>query len=182
MQRTSKPLESQRTQHGAWLRALAVMVAVVVLDQLTKHLLESSLQEGSERKLIPGVALVNTRNRGIAFGVDPGSNAIVSVVIGLALLALLVYFLRNATRPLLWLPTGLLFGGAIGNIVDRIREGAVTDFIKLPLGWPPFNLADASITIGVIILILLVAREDAERRRSAQELGDGGSERSRSRV
>ena len=157
--------------------------AVVAIDQLTKHLLESSVREGGESKLIPGVTLVNTRNRGVAFGLEAGSGAIVSVVIGLALLALLVYFARNATRPLLWLPTGLLFGGAIGNIVDRVREGAVTDFIKLPLGWPPFNLADACITVGVIILILLVARDDAERRRAAGELeGRESRERHRSRV
>lgn len=158
------------------------MAAVVAVDQLTKHLLESSLREGGESKLVPGITLVNTRNRGIAFGLEAGSGAIVSVVIGLALLALLVYFARNATRPLLWLPTGLLFGGAIGNIVDRVREGAVTDFIKLPLGWPPFNLADACITVGVIILILLVARDDAERRSAAGELEGRESERHRSRV
>jgi signal peptidase II len=70
--------------------------------------------------------------------------------------ALLVYFARNTARPLIWLPTGLLLGGAIGNIVDRARQGAVTDFIKLPLGWPPFNLADASITIGIVLLVLLI--------------------------
>jgi signal peptidase II len=154
----------------AWLRAALVAAVVVALDQLTKKLLESSLRMGSERKLVPGLTLVNTRNNGIAFGVEPGSYALVSVVIGLALLALLVYFLRHATRPLVWLPTGLLFGGAIGNIIDRVREGAVTDFIKLPLGWPPFNLADAAITVGVLILIVLVAREDSERRKAQGEL------------
>jgi len=134
------------------------MAAVVAVDQLTKHLLESSVRGGGESKLIPGITLVNTRNRGIAFGLEAGSGAIVSVVIGLALLALLVYFARNATRPLLWLPTGLLFGGAIGNIVDRVREGAVTDFIKLPLGWPPFNLADTSIVLGVALLFAVIDR------------------------
>ena len=51
---------------------------------------------------------------------------------------------------------GLLVGGAIGNIVDRLRAGSVTDFIKLPLGWPPFNLADASITVGILILLALI--------------------------
>jgi signal peptidase II len=168
----------------AWLRALLVMAAVLALDQLTKHLLESSLRQGSESKLLPGVALVNTRNRGIAFGVQPGGLAVVSVVIGLALLALLVYFLRHAASPLIWLPTGLIFGGAIGNIIDRAREGAVTDFIKLPLGWPPFNLADASITVGVVILILLVGREDSRRRKAtpdarAADAGVGRPDRGR---
>jgi signal peptidase II len=160
----------------ASLRALAVVAVVVALDQLTKHLLESSLRQGEESKWLPGIAFVNTRNRGIAFGVEPGSYALVSVVIGLALVALLVYFLRHATRPLIWLPTGLLFGGAIGNVIDRAREGAVTDFIKLPLGWPPFNLADASITIGVILLILLVGREDAGRRGTHAELAGSGAD------
>jgi signal peptidase II len=160
------------------VRALLIMFAVVAVDQLSKHLLEGSLRPGSERKLVPGLALVNTRNRGVAFGVEPGSSVAVSVIIALALLALLVYFLRHSTRPLIWLPTGLLFGGAIGNVIDRARQGAVTDFIKLPLGWPPFNLADASITIGVLILILLLARTDSHGREppvtAASTTGDGG--------
>ena len=81
---------------------------------------------------------------------------IVTILIALALLALLVYFARHATRPLIWLPTGMLIGGALGNILDRLSEGSVTDFIKLPLGWPPFNLADSSITLGVLLLLFLV--------------------------
>ena len=173
----------------ALLRALLVALAVVALDQLTKHVLESSLRVGEESKLLPGLALVNTRNSGIAFGVQPGSGALVSVVIGLALLALLVYFVRHATRPLIWLPTGLLLGGAIGNMIDRVREGAVTDFIKLPLGWPPFNLADASITIGVLVLIAIIGREDAGRRRTHTKLaatraddGAGADRRGASRI
>ena len=66
-----------------------------------------------------------------------------------------MYFARHVTRPLIWLPTGMLLGGAIGNILDRVRHGKVTDFVKFPLGWPPFNLADASITIGIVLLFLL---------------------------
>lgn len=148
---------------------------MVALDQLSKHVLESSLRRGAESHVFPGLSLVNTRNSGIAFGVQPGGYAIVSVVIGLALLALLVYFVRHASKPLIWLPTGLLFGGAIGNVVDRVREGAVTDFIKIPLGWPPFNLADVSITVGVLILIVLVGREDSGRRSSRAELAPRGA-------
>ncbi len=56
----------------------------------------------------------------------------------------------------MWLPTGMIVGGALGNILDRVRHGSVTDFVKLPLGWPPFNLADTSITLGIVILFLLV--------------------------
>jgi len=77
-------------------------------------------------------------------------------LIGVALVALLVYFVRHITMPMIWLPTGMLIGGAVGNILDRVRHGAVTDFVKLPLGWPPFNLADVSITFGIVILFLVI--------------------------
>ena len=138
------------------------MLAVLAADQLSKHLVERSIVGGEERGLGPGIALVNTRNRGVAFGFLPGSQLAVTILIGLALLVLLVYFSRHATMPLMWLPTGMLIGGALGNISDRVRHGSVTDFIKLPLGWPPFNLADASITLGILILFLLI---DGSRRR-----------------
>lgn len=146
-----------------WALAALVLAAVVALDQLTKHAVERSIVPGEERKLLPGVELVNTRNHGIAFGFLPGSDAIVTALIGVALLALLVYFARHSRDALIWLPTGMLIGGAVGNIVDRVRAGSVTDFVKLPLGWPPFNVADVSITLGVVALFLVV--EHARRRR-----------------
>jgi signal peptidase II len=139
-----------------WLLVLLVMLGVVALDQLTKHLVEDSIVPGEEHKLLPGIDLVNTRNRGVAFGFLPGSHLAVTILIGVALLFLLVYFARHASRHMIWLPTGMLLGGAAGNIVDRLRADSVTDFVKLPLGWPPFNLADASITLGILILLLLV--------------------------
>jgi signal peptidase II len=142
----------------AWLRVLLVLVCVVALDQLSKHWVESSIVPGEERKLLPGIQLVYTRNHGVAFGFLPGNQVAVTILIALALVALVAYFTRHITRPLLWLPTGMIAGGALGNILDRVRHGSVTDFIKLPLGWPPFNLADASITIGVLILFVLVDR------------------------
>jgi signal peptidase II len=133
-----------------------VLAVVVVADRLTKHAVESSVVPGEERRLLPGVQLVDTRNHGIAFGFLPGSHIVVTIAIGVALLGLLVYFARHSSAPLIWLPTGMLIGGAVGNVVDRVRAGSVTDFIKLPLGWPPFNLADVSITLGVVILFLVI--------------------------
>ena len=139
------------------------MVAVLAIDQVTKHAVRSSIVEGEQRKLLPGIELVHTRNRGVAFGLLPGSQVLVTVLIGLALLALAVYFTRHAVQPLLWLPTGMLLGGALGNVLDRVREGSVTDFIKLPLGWPPFNLADTSIVLGVVLLFLIVDHKPPPR-------------------
>jgi signal peptidase II len=139
---------------SAWIRAGLVLLVVVVADQLSKHAIRHGIAPGEERKVLPGLEFVNTRNHGVAFGLSPGSHIGVTLVIGFALLALLVYFARHATRALMWLPTGMLLGGALGNILDRMRDGSVTDFIKLPLGWPPFNLADTSITLGVLLLFL----------------------------
>jgi signal peptidase II len=141
---------------AAWARAGLVAIVVLAIDQLSKHLVRQSIAPGEEQRFLPGVELVNTRNHGVAFGFLPGHQILVTVVIGAAVLGLLVYFARNAERPLIWLPTGLLIGGAVGNIVDRLRVGSVTDFVKLPLGWPPFNLADASIVVGVLLLVLIV--------------------------
>jgi signal peptidase II len=148
----------------AWARAVLVAAAVVAVDQLSKSAIENSIVPGDERGLLPGIQLVNTRNKGVAFGFLPGSHVAVTILIGVALAALLVYFARHAELPWIWLPTGMLVGGALGNIADRLRHGSVTDFIKLPLGWPPFNLADSSITLGILILFVLIDRS----RRSVQ--------------
>ncbi len=152
-----RPAADRRALRG-WLLALLVMGLVVALDQLTKHAVRASIVPGEERRVLPGIEFVNTRNRGVAFGFLPGSHLGVTILIGLALVVLLSYFALRADRPLIWLPTGMLLGGALGNIIDRLRAGSVTDFIKLPLGWPPFNLADASITIGIVVLFIVIDR------------------------
>jgi signal peptidase II len=158
-----------RPRARAWLAATAVLVVVVAADQLTKAAVRSSITPGEERRFLPGVELVNTRNHGVAFGFLPGSHVGVTILIVVALLALLVYFALHLTRPLIWLPTGMLIGGAVGNVVDRLRSDSVTDFVKLPLGWPPFNLADASITIGIFVLFLVIDR--SRERAPGQETG-----------
>jgi signal peptidase II len=92
----------------------------------------------------------------------------VYVVIGVAMIALAGYLLARPERRLIWLPTGMLVGGAIGNLIDRVAYGSVIDFIKLP-HWPAFNLADTSITVGVVILVVLIefnARRSASHERT----------------
>jgi signal peptidase II len=157
---------------NAWIRAGLVLIGVVATDQLTKHAVEDSITPGETRKLLPGIELVDTRNHGIAFGFLPGSHLGVTIVIGLALLALLTYFARHSSRPLVWLPTGMLVGGALGNVLDRLRAGSVTDFIKLPLGWPPFNLADMAITVGVLLLLIVAEARPRDSRRAGHGVGD----------
>ncbi|HEY5192448.1 MAG TPA: signal peptidase II [Solirubrobacteraceae bacterium] len=144
----------------AWLWTALVMVLVVALDQLSKSAIRKSIVPGETRNVLPGVQLVNTRNQGVAFGFLPGRHVAVTLLVGLALLVLLVYFARHRDKPLIWLPTGMLLGGALGNILDRLRAGSVTDFVKLPLGWPAFNLADACITLGVLLLLFVIEGPD----------------------
>lgn len=132
------------------------MVVVLAVDQLSKHIVERSITPGEEVGVLPGIELVHTRNHGVAFGLAAGDQILVTILVGVALLALLAYFVTHSSRPLAWLPTGMLLGGALGNLLDRLRTGSVVDFIQLPLGWPPFNLADASIVVGVLLLLFVI--------------------------
>jgi signal peptidase II len=138
------------------------MVVVLALDQLTKHLVVSDIAVGQQNKFLPGINLVHVRNTGVAFGFFAGGGILVLVFTFTALGALLVYFAMRPGRPWLWLPTGMLVGGAIGNLIDRLAHGAVTDFIKLPF-WPAFNIADMSITFGVLALLWVLEGPRAER-------------------
>jgi signal peptidase II len=142
---------------GPWLRSGAVMAVVIVLDQTTKALVRAGVAVGDHDGVLPGVEIVHVRNEGVAFSRFSGGGTVVAVIVGAALLALLAYFVTHLDRPLVWLPTGMLLGGALGNVIDRIRDGAVTDFIKLP-GWPAFNVADISITFGVVVLLYVTER------------------------
>ena len=152
------------TRAQAWRRAGLVLLAVLALDQLTKVLVRTYVERGSEDPVFPLLTLVHTKNRGVAFSFLEGKTTIVLLVVAIAVTALLVYFARNVLRPGMWVPVGLLAGGALGNVADRVIEGAVTDFLKLP-GWPAFNVADVAITFGVVAL--LYVSERAERRDGA---------------
>jgi signal peptidase II len=139
----------------------ALCLLVLGLDQASKGVVEDHIAIGEKVEVLGPLKLTLAHNEGVAFGLAGGGGALL-VALTLAALGFVVYlFARNPTRPWMWVPTGLLAGGAIGNLVDRVRSGAVTDFVDLP-SWPPFNLADAAITLGVILLILIYLRE-AER-------------------
>ena len=145
----------------AWARAAAVLVAVVALDQVTKALVRGGIDVGEEDSVLPAISLVHSRNTGVAFGAFSGGGLIVVALVAVALCALLAYFVTHADKRLIWLPTGMLLGGSLGNIIDRVRDGAVTDFIKLP-AWPEFNVADISITLGVLVLLWVIEQQDGD--------------------
>ncbi len=137
-------------------RAALVGILAIAADQISKAIVRGEVAPGRPIDLIGGVHLVRVENHGIAFGLLEGAGGWVLVVAAIAFAGLLAYFLSSAERAGLWLPIGLLAGGAIGNLIDRAREGFVTDFIDPP-GWPAFNVADIEITCGVIALILVYA-------------------------
>jgi signal peptidase II len=138
----------------SYSRAGLVLAVVLAADQLAKRLVIADVAKGDSNGVFPGIDIVRVTNKGVAFGAFSGK-PVVMVIVAAALVGLVVWFALHAGRPLVWLPTGLLLGGALGNIIDRVRDGAVTDFIKLPL-WPAFNLADVAITVGVIALVYVL--------------------------
>jgi signal peptidase II len=150
----------------AWARMLAVAALVIVCDQVTKAIVDADIARGDSVDVVLGIRFVNVRNTGVAFSSLQGAGALIGVIVAAALLALLWYFARNSGRPLVWLPTGMLVGGALGNVIDRVREGAVVDFIKAVDFWPAFNVADISVTLGVLLLLWVIERRDAADRRS----------------
>jgi signal peptidase II len=141
----------------------AVGVAVLALDQLTKAAIRETVERGDGVELVLGIEIVNVRNRGIAFGLLEDGGALLVAVTAVTLAVLIAWFATNPSRPALWLAIGLLAGGAVGNLVDRLRDGEVTDFIDVA-GWPAFNVADIAITAGVAVLILIAATGDRSGR------------------
>jgi signal peptidase II len=150
---------------GGAAAALATAGVVVALDQATKQLAVSNIDRGHDVNVFFGLDFTNTRNTGVAFGAFQGGGLIVAILIALSLTLLIAYFLVHRDMPWLWLPVGMLLGGALGNLADRAREGAVIDFID-PVAWPAFNIADACIVIGVLALLWVVEGRPRRARAS----------------
>ena len=180
------PVVSTRTPFYKDLVLLQLAVLVFVADQLTKFLVRSFLEL---RESFPDQGFfrfTHTFNTGSAFGLFQDQNVplIVVSVIGITIL-LLIYRWQRRPSNLLRLSLGLQMGGAAGNLVDRLRLGHVTDFVDVG-AWPIFNLADASIVVGLALLawILLSADSPGQKRAgalstSSQPSGEGGDEQSR---
>ncbi|MDY0162658.1 signal peptidase II [Desulfobotulus sp.] len=145
---------------------LWIASCVVMLDQVTKHFVHTGMVYGSAIPIIPGFFdLTHVHNPGGAFGFLAGQNALIRKIVflfvsGLATLMIL-FFYHRTPQAFLWLRTGLalIFGGAVGNMVDRIRFGYVIDFFDVywkGWHWPAFNVADSAICIGMTIFVFHV--------------------------
>jgi signal peptidase II len=142
----------------AWRLAGALAGLVVVLDQAAKALIEANLVPGEEVDVVGPIDLTLSHNSGVAFGLAAGGGTRLVLVTALALGVVGYLFSRDPTRPGMWAAAGLLAGGALGNLADRIRADAVTDYIAIG-SWPAFNLADVAVTAGVLLLAFAYLRE-----------------------
>jgi signal peptidase II len=139
----------------AWRLAGAVAAVVVALDQILKQIVVSEIARGEERNVFFGLDLTYVRNEGVAFGALGDGGPLIIVLTAVALSLLIGYFALNSDRRGLWLPVGAVAGGALGNLADRAREGAVIDYLD-PSLWPAFNLADVAIVIGILGVLYVI--------------------------
>ncbi|HEX8753583.1 MAG TPA: signal peptidase II, partial [Solirubrobacterales bacterium] len=136
----------------AWCRAGALGGVALAADQAAKAAVEAHVTVGQKIEVLGPLKLTLSHNSGVAFGLAGGAGTGLVLVTAIALGVIGFLFARDPTRPWMWVAAGLLAGGALGNLTDRIRADAVTDFIDLP-SWPAFNLADVCITAGVVLLV-----------------------------
>jgi signal peptidase II len=156
-------------------RYLLVSLAVMAADQLAKMFVRRHMALHEEREVVPGLlSLIHGRNPGVAFGVLSGAplpyQDLLLAALGLAVLALLLRGWRSiaGSSTLAQWALALIVGGALGNLVDRVRLGYVTDFVHLywrQHDWPDFNVGDSAITVG----IALIALDSLRPRRAAQQ-------------
>jgi signal peptidase II len=143
-----------------WAGLAAVAVAAVAADQVTKHVVTSTLDLDESLHVAGPLSIHHVQNTGIAFGFFSGATSIVTIVTAIAIAWMVVFFARSGARhPVLPAALGLLIGGSLSNFVDRLRLGHVTDFIDFRY-WPAFNLADSFIVVGVAILLAALVAVD----------------------
>jgi signal peptidase II len=154
------------------VRGLAAAAAVVIIDQLSKAAVLgffSGSPPGAHEAITPFFNLVLTYNRGISFGLfntPGGMNVLLFPLLAAIIVTMLILWLRRVESPFLAVAIGLVIGGAVGNVIDRVRLGAVVDFLDFYLGawhWPAFNVADSAICLGVAAMLLdgLLLRREA---------------------
>lgn len=155
-----------------WLALLVVASAAVVADQVTKQVVGRTLPLGDSVDIIGPFSIRHVQNSGIAFGLFASRTAPVIAVTAVTVGLMLWFFARSGRRhPVLPVALGLVLGGSIANLIDRVRLGHVTDFLDL-VAWPAFNLADTFIVVGVAILFGTLVLADRSHRMHGSRDGD----------
>jgi signal peptidase II len=158
------PISMAERQMGAtwvqWVSLGAVAFSALAADQLTKAIVTSRLDLYDQVRVVGSFSIHHVSNSGIAFGFFSSATPIVILLTSLAVAWMLYFFARSGSRhPILPVALGLVIGGSVSNLVDRVRLGHVTDFLDLRY-WPAFNLADTFIVVGVAALLLALVISD----------------------
>jgi signal peptidase II len=162
----SHATRSFAASRAQWLSLTAIALAAVVADQVTKHVVASHLGLGDALHVVGPFSIKHVQNSGIAFGLFANATPVVIVLTTGAVAWMLAYFARSGARhPVLPVALGLVIGGSVSNLADRVRLGHVTDFLDFRY-WPAFNLADSFIVIGVGILLAALVLAEREPRPS----------------
>ena len=149
-----------------WVSLAAIVLAALAADQLTKRVVTSHLRLDEGAHVIGPFWIHHVQNSGIAFGLFASATAAVIALTGIAVAWMLLFFARSGSRhPVLPVALGLVIGGSLSNLLDRVRLGYVTDFLDFRY-WPAFNLADSFIVIGVGLLLAALVAAEREPRRS----------------
>jgi signal peptidase II len=148
----------RQTKARSW-RFAACAALVLVLDQIAKVAIRSTLEPREAVDVFPGFDVSRVTNEGIAFGLFPGRQTAVAVLTVVALCAIAIALAGLVARnDTVAVGAGLLVGGSLGNLIDRLAHGAVTDFIDFAR-WPAFNVADIGITVGAALIVLGLLRD-----------------------
>jgi signal peptidase II len=148
---------------------LATAVTILVADQLTKALVVANLAIGEKARLLGDVVQVwHAQNRGAAFSLFQGGT-VVFLIVSVLSIGMVAYFHRSLRDRAPWLHVvlGIVLGGTLGNFIDRLRQGYVTDWLSIGIGdarWPTFNVADSSVVIGIGILVVYLFLTSPDRR------------------
>ena len=160
-----------------WLALLVVACAAIVADQLTKQLVGRTLEVGESVELVGPFSIHHVENSGIAFGLFASRTSFVIAITAVAVALMVWFFARSGRRhPVLPVGLGLVLGGSIANLIDRVRLGRVTDFLDLD-AWPAFNLADTFIVVGVAVLFGTLVLADRSGRMHGARDGDTALQR-----
>ena len=148
-----------------WIALAAIALSAIAADQLTKRLVTSRLALDDGVHVVGPFWIHHVQNSGIAFGLFASATSVVILATGIAVGWMLLYFGRSGSRhPILPVALGLVIGGSLSNLLDRVRLGYVTDFLDFRY-WPAFNLADSFIVVGVLVLLAALLRAEREPRR-----------------
>ncbi len=164
---------SMAARSRQWAGLTVVVVAALAADQSTKHLVTASLRPDEGVHVLGPFWIHRVHNSGIAFGLFPSATALVALATAVAVAWMIVFFARSGARhPVLPAALGLLIGGSVSNMSDRVRLGSVTDFLDFGW-WPAFNLADSFIVIGVAMLIGALVMADSGPKPTRRPLDVG---------